>query len=368
MKIIADNTIPYLRGIAEPFAEITYIAPEEFTREIIREADALIIRSIDKCTREVLEGSRVKLITTATIGFDHIDTRYCDEAGITWANAPGCNADSVAQYVFTSLLTLSIRKGISLKGKTLGIVGVGHVGKAVEKLCKAYGMHILCNDPPREEKEGPEEFVSLQTIARESDIITVHVPYTKTGKHATWHLANEAFFKEVKKNPWFLNTCRGAVHDTGALLKAKKEGILSELIIDCWENEPHIDLQLLAETAIATPHVAGFSADGKANGTRACLETIGRFYGVEIEKLKDVIPPAPANPVIDLNKFASNRMEQAILTTFKPETVDERLRQAPEKFEWFRNNYPHPREFKAYTLINIREEEYALADTLGFNR
>ena len=176
MKIIADNTIPYLRGIAEPFAEITYIAPEEFTREIIREADALIIRSIDKCTREVLEGSRVKLITTATIGFDHIDTRYCDEAGITWANAPGCNAGSVAQYVFTSLLTLSIRKGISLKGKTLGIVGVGHVGKAVEKLCKAYGMHILRNDPPREEKEGPEGFVSLQTIARESDIITFHVP------------------------------------------------------------------------------------------------------------------------------------------------------------------------------------------------
>lgn len=366
MKIIADNTIPYLRGIAEPFAEITYIAPREFTHEIVRTADVLIIRSIDKCTRELLEGSQVKLITTATIGFDHIDTRYCDEAGIIWTNAPGCNAGSVAQYVLTSLLTLSIRKGISLKGKTLGIVGVGHVGRAVEKLCKAYGMHILRNDPPREEQEGHEGFVSLETIARESDIITFHVPFTKTGKHATWHLANETFFGNTKKNPWFLNTCRGAVHDTEALQKAGKEGILSELIIDCWENEPSIDRQLLAKAAIATPHIAGFSADGKANGTRACLETIGRFYGVEIEKLKEVVPPTPENPIIDLNKFTSNRMEQAILTTFSPQIVDEKLRQAPEKFEWFRNNYPHPREFKAYTLLNIREEECLLADTLGF--
>lgn len=366
MKIIADNTIPYLHGIAEPFADITYLSPEQFTHESIKDADILIIRSIDKCTREMLEGTRVKLITTATIGFDHIDTDYCREAGITWFNAPGCNAQSVSQYVLSSLLTLSLREGISLKGKTLGIVGVGHVGKEVERLCSAYGMKVLRNDPPREEAEGAEGFVSLETIARESDIITFHVPLTKKGKHATWHLANKDFFSHVKKCPWFINSCRGAVHDTSALLKAKKEGILSELVIDCWENEPCIDRELLHETAIATPHIAGFSADGKANGTRICLENIGRFYNIDIEKINEVTPPVPAYPVIDLNTFTFHRMEQAVLATFLPQTVDENLRKSPEKFEWFRNNYPHPREFKAYTLINIKEEEVAFAEALGF--
>lgn len=368
MKIIADNTIPYLQGIAETFAEISYISPEEFTHDRIKNADALIIRSIDKCTQQILEGTSIKLITTATIGFDHIDTAYCDKAGIAWANAPGCNADSVAQYVLASLITLSIRNNIDLKNKTLGIVGVGHVGKAVERVCKAYGMNILRNDPPREEQEGSAGFVSLKTIAEESDIITFHVPYTVSGIHATRHLANEAFFGEVKKKPWFINTCRGAVHDTTALLRAKREGIVSELIIDCWENEPHIDLQLLDAASIATPHIAGFSADGKANGTRACLQTIGNFFRIPIEKIGEVVPPLPEEPVIDLDLFTSRRMEQAVLKTFCPETVDRMLRNAPDHFESLRNNYNHPREYKAYTLLNIKEEEIFLSDLLGFNR
>ena len=165
MKIVADNTVPFLKGIAEPIAEVKYLTSKEFTPENIKDADALIVRSIDKCTRELLEGSRVKLITSATIGFDHIDIRYCDEAGITWKNSPGCNAVSVAQYVLAGLITIALRKGETLQGKTIGIVGVGHVGKEVEKLCSAYGMNVLRNDPPRAETEGEDGFVSLETIA-----------------------------------------------------------------------------------------------------------------------------------------------------------------------------------------------------------
>ena len=154
MKIVADNTIPFLKGIAEPFAEVVYLDARAFTPEVVRDADALIVRSVDKCTRELLAGSRVRLITTATIGFDHIDTRYCEEAGITWRNAPGCNAASVAQYVLVALIAIALRRGEPLAGKTIGVVGVGHVGSIVARYAEAWGMRVLLNDPPRAQVEG----------------------------------------------------------------------------------------------------------------------------------------------------------------------------------------------------------------------
>lgn len=366
MKIVADNTVPYLKGIAEPIAEVRYLTSKEFTPENVKDADALIVRSIDKCTRELLEGSRVRLITSATIGFDHIDIRYCDEAGITWKNSPGCNAVSVAQYVLAGLLTVALRKGESLQGKTIGIVGAGHVGKEVEKICTAYGMHVLRNDPPRAEAEGEDGFVSLDTIAEQADIITFHTPLTKEGRFATRHLAGKDFFRKLQRKPWFVNASRGAVHDTDALLQARKEGKVSEIILDCWENEPDINRELLGLATIATPHIAGFSADGKANGTRMCLENIETFFQVKIEKLGEVVPPAPRQPMIDLDRFDGNRVEQAILTSFDPLAVDRALRENPDKFEWFRTNYHHPREYRAYTIAHATPEEVGLLRSLGF--
>lgn len=366
MKIIADNTVPYLKGILEPIADVSYLNSREFTPENIKDADALIVRSIDKCTRELLEGSRVRLITTATIGYDHIDTRYCEEAGITWKNAPGCNAASVGQYVLSSLVAVALRKGERLEGKTIGIVGVGHVGSIVEKLCETLGMRVLRNDPPRAEQEGEYGFVSLDTIAKEADIITLHVPLTKERRFATHHLADHAFFGKLERKPWFINSCRGAVHDTQALSQAKRTGKVSELIIDCWENEPDIDRELLAAATIATPHIAGFSADGKANGTRMCLENIERFFGIKIEKIKEVIPPAPSDPVIELGQFATNRVEEAILRTFNPRAIDRKLRETPERFEWFRAHYDHPREFPAYHVKGATPEEARSLKGLGF--
>lgn len=367
MKIVADNTVPYLKGIAEPVAEVRYLNSNEFTPENIHDADALIVRSIDKCTRELLEGSRVKLITTATIGFDHIDIKYCDEAGIAWKNAPGCNAVSVAQYLLASLITVALRKKEPLRGKTIGIVGVGHVGKEIEKLCNAYGLKVLKNDPPRAEAEGNTEFVSLDTIAEEADIITFHTPLTKEGRFMTRHLAGEDFFSKVRRKPWFVNASRGAVHDTKALLNALKNGRISEAIIDCWENEPAIDLELLQQTAIATPHIAGFSADGKANGTRACLENIEKFFEIKIDKLGEVVPPPPPEPVIDLALFTEHPVEQAVLKSFDPVPVDRALRETPGQFEGFRTNYRHPREFSAYCVKNASSKESRLLHALGFH-
>ena len=174
------------------------------------------------------------------------------------------------------------------------------------------------------------------------------------------------FFGKLRRKPWFINASRGAVHDTQALLQARKEGKVGELIIDCWENEPRIDRELLATAAIATPHIAGFSADGKANGTRTCLENIEAFFGVKVEKIGEVVPPAPANPVIDLDVFTGNRIEQAILATFDPLAVDKALREEPDKFEWFRANYRHPREYRAYTIAHATPDEAALLRNLGF--
>ena len=367
MKIVADNTVPYLKGIAEPIADVTYLTSKEFTPEQIHNADALIVRSIDKCTRELLEGSQVKLITSATIGFDHIDTQYCEEAGITWKNSPGCNAVSVAQYILAGLIILSLVRKEKLQGKTIGIIGVGHVGKEVQKLCTAFGLNVLLNDPPRTEIEGQKEFVSLDTIAEQADIITFHTPLTKTGRYATFHLAGKDFFSKLKKNPWFINASRGAVHDTEALLQAYQTGKISEMIIDCWENEPTINLELLSHTTIATPHIAGFSADGKANGTRMCLEHIESFFHLQFDKIKNVVPPALENPIIDLDKFTENRIEQAVLKSFNPLYVDKMLRENPTKFEWYRNNYQHPREFSAYTIIHATMEEAEVLQQLGFN-
>ena len=367
MKIVADNTVPYLKGIAEPIADVTYLTSKEFTPEQIHNADALIVRSIDKCTRELLEDSQVKLITSATIGFDHIDTQYCEEAGITWKNSPGCNAVSVAQYILAGLIILSLVRKEKLQGKTIGIIGVGHVGKEVQKLCTAFGLNVLLNDPPRTEIEGQKEFVSLDTIAEQADIITFHTPLTKTGRYATFHLAGKDFFSKLKKNPWFINASRGAVHDTEALLQAYQTGKISEMIIDCWENEPTINLELLSHTTIATPHIAGFSADGKANGTRMCLEHIESFFHLQFDKIKNVVPPALENPIIDLDKFTENRIEQAVLKCFNPHYVDKMLRENPNKFEWYRNNYQHPREFSAYTIIHATMEEAEVLQQLGFN-
>ena len=366
MKIIADNTVPFLKGVLEPVAEVTYLDSKEFTSANVKDADALIIRSIDKCTRQLLEGSHIRLITTATIGFDHIDAAYCKEAGITWKNAPGCNAASVAQYVLSSLVVTALKKGERLSDKTIGIIGVGHVGTIVEKLCSAIGMRVLRNDPPRVEKEGKNGFVSLDTIAKESDIITLHVPLTKEGRYATHHLANTAFFTKLARKPWLINSCRGAVHDTDALLSAKRTGIISELIIDCWENEPSIHLDLLSQASIGTPHIAGFSADGKANGTRMCLEQIEKFFGIALEKLNEVVPPAPLNDEIDLNTFKDHRIEQAILYCFNPQLVDQDLRKNTNRFEWLRANYNHPREFKAYKILNATREEANILTSLGF--
>lgn len=344
MKIIIDNKIPYIKEAIEQIADkVVYASGKDFTPELVRDADALIIRTRTRCNRELLDGSRVKFIATATIGFDHIDTEYCRAAGITWTNAPGCNSASVAQYIESVLALLKLTRGKRLDEMCIGIVGVGNVGSKIIKVAQAQGMRVLLNDLPREEKEGGAAFCSLAKMAQECDVITFHVPLYKEGKYKTYHLADEFFFRSLKRKPILINTSRGEVIETDALLNALQTGKISDAIIDVWEYEPQINLELLNKVFIGTPHIAGYSADGKANATRMSLDALCRFFGMNASYT--IMPPSPES-----NRIDAATAEDALIKMYDPRRDSNALKSHPEQFEQLRGNYPLRREKEAYTI------------------
>ena len=323
MKVIIDHKIPYIKEAIEKIAdEVVYLPGHAFTKEEVKDADALIVRTRTRCNQELLEGSQVKFIATATIGYDHIDTEYCLEAGIAWTNCPGCNAGSVEQYVHSVLLLLKSEKGLDLNNSTIGVVGVGHVGSRVAKMAESLGMKVLLNDPPRANK-GEQGFVDLETIARECNVITFHTPLNREGTYRTFHLADEDFFFSLKRNPFVINSSRGEVVDTASLLAALAAGKVKDAIIDTWEHEPHISKELLSVSYLGTPHIAGYSADGKANATRMSLKALCLFFGINVDFC--ILPSEGPND-------------------YNPTRDSEWLKNSPDKFEWFRGNYPIRRE------------------------
>lgn len=342
MKVIIDNKIPFIQeAISQIADEVIYAPGKDFTPALVKDADALIIRTRTCCNRALLQGSSVRFIATATIGFDHIDTEYCREAGIAWSNAPGCNSASVAQYLMSSLLLLQQIRGKHLQGQTLGIIGVGNVGTKIIQVAQELGMRVLLNDLPRQDKEGNANFNSLQTLAEECDILTFHVPLYKEGKYKTLHLADDAFFRSLKRRPVIINTSRGEVIETNALLNALENNLISDAIIDVWENEPDINLTLLNKAFLGTPHIAGYSADGKANATRMSLDALCRFFHLKANY--HITPPEPENPVITAATPA-----EAYLQMYDPRRDSEALKAHPELFETLRGDYPLRREKEAY--------------------
>lgn len=339
MKVIVDDKIPYIReALTALVDEPIFLPAPKIDKTQVKDADALIIRTRTRCNEDLLMGSKVKFIATATIGYDHIDTDYCTKAGITWTNAPGCNASSVAQYVHACLLLLQRENGFTLKGKFIGIVGGGNVGRKVAKVAEQLGMEVLLNDPPRQAAEGDEGFASLQQIAEVCDVITFHTPLNKTGEYKTFHLADETFFRQLKKNPILINTSRGEVVDTQALLDALNKGLIADAIIDVWEGEPNIDTFLLNKVFVGTPHIAGYSADGKANATRMSLDALCRHFCIKGDY--QINPPMP----IDSQGKAD------YLQIYNPMSDSAALKKHPEQFEQLRGNYPVRREPDAYGL------------------
>jgi len=323
------------------------------TAAVVRDADALITRTRTICNEGLLSGSSVKIIASATIGYDHIDTEYCDKAGIKWTNAPGCNAKSVEQYIASALMVMAENKNLTLAGKTIGIVGVGNVGSKVAKMAEILGMRVLLNDPPRARREGGNGFVGLDKIIQESDLITLHVPLNQEGIDATWHMADEPFFERMLRKPFFINSCRGEVVKTAALIQAIKNGQVSGAAVDCWENEPNPDTELLELVDLATPHIAGYSRDGKAKGTEMSVMAVSRILGLDLKnwKANNVEKPAVSEILIDgTGKTTQQILSEAILATYDIREDDARMRASVSTFEKQRGDYPVRREFPAFTI------------------
>lgn len=346
MKIVVDDKIPFIReAISQISTDVIYKPGIAISPDDIHDADALIIRTRTRCDEALLKGSKVSFIATATIGYDHLDIEYLKRTHITWTNCPGCNANSVGQYIHSCLLLLEKEKRYDLSKTTVGLVGVGHVGHAVIEAIRPLGVQILLNDPPQKEalrKAGkPHEFfLKMEELQEKCDIISFHTPLITKGPYPTFHLANKTFFNALKKQPIIINTSRGAVVDNTDVLQALKDGIIRDAIIDTWENEPNINQELLNLIYIGTPHIAGYSADGKANATRMALTALCNHFHLPVT-FQIRVPQLPEEELPAPNLTETERA----LVLYNPHADSLKLKSHPTMFEELRGNYPLRREF-----------------------
>lgn len=315
MKIIVENHIPYIEGLLEPWARVQYLADADITPAAVRDASALLVRTRTRCNEELLAESSVEFIGTATIGTDHIDLDYCRRRGIAVHNAPGCNAPAVAQWVHASIATWMNRHGITdTRALKLGIVGVGHVGSIVARWAQRLGFQVVLNDPPR----------GLMDSVDDCDIITYHTPLTRDGEWPSWHLCDASMLQRATRCKLILNASRGGVCDNEALLAWH-----GDVAIDCWEGEPRINRALLDKAIVATPHIAGYSMQGKQRGTAMVVDALNRLYGFT----------APVNMPSAPSSGAEVNSLQEILDSYNPLVDTELLRNNPDSFESLRNHY-----------------------------
>lgn len=336
MKIVIDDKIPFVRGVFEPVAQTVYLPGGKIDPASVRDADALIIRTRTRCDASLLDGSAVRMIATATIGYDHIDINYCRRHDIRMATAAGCNARGVAQWVCAALLAMDLKP----QGITLGIIGVGNVGSAVREIAENVGFHVVCCDPPRQSRgdKEAETFVSLPELLRQSDIVTTHVLLDDT----TRGLVNAPFFEKAKPGLVFLNSSRGEVIDEEALKVALRSGRVSRTALDVWDNEPRIDRELLQMTSLATPHIAGYTLQGKAMGTAMSVRSVASFFNLPIppDWYPTEAPRQHPCPGIAWAEIAE-RMPHY----YDIKEDDAALRYAPGRFEELRGDYRFREEF-----------------------
>lgn len=374
MKIIADENIPFVEQVFGRLGAVSRFPGRSMHSEMMRDADVLLVRSITRVDEVLLGGSKVGFVGTATIGMDHIDREYLAKWGIAFTSAAGSNANSVVEYVITSILVLAQRFGWELEGKTLGIIGVGNIGGRLEKKITALGMVPLPNDPPLQRATGDGRFVSLDE-AMAADFVTCHVPLTREGEDATYHLIDEGNLGKLKDGAVLLNSSRGPVTDNRALL----EHFDGPLVLDVWENEPDIAMALLEKTQLATPHIAGYSFDGKVNGTAILYEKLCEHLG--IDAALDVPSLMPEPPVRQIDIATDGLSDQQILTRamlgiYDIKADDERMRgitgqkaeDRPGYFDGLRKKYPVRREAHNTKVVlrPYRESAAERLSALGF--
>jgi erythronate-4-phosphate dehydrogenase len=373
MKIVADANIPFVTECFSSIGEVTVVGGREITPGVVADADMLLVRSITTVGEKLLAGSKVRFVATATIGFDHVDIDFLGNNNIGFASAPGSNANSAAEYVIAGLLDIAQKYALDLEGRSIGIIGVGNVGSRVAKKCAAMGMDIYLNDPPLQRQTGDEKYLPLKKLY-DCDFITFHTPLTFEGRDKTYHLADEKFFKSLKHRCVFVNASRGGVVDSRALKSAIKSGRLRAVVLDVWENEPDIDIELLKMVDIGTPHIAGYSLDGKIAGMIMIYKAACEYFTVEPKfDLKDFLPE-PAVPELKVNPNITNDQDTllgAVQKIYRIDKDDARLRRILEKptdnrgehFDNLRKNYPVRREFQNTSVI-VKDTSSKLAKKL----
>lgn len=374
LRIIADENIPYVQEALADLGTVQCLSGRDITRAHLAEADALLVRSITKVGPDLVGDTPVRFVGTATIGMDHVDTEYLAERGIAFTNCAGSNANSVVEYVLTALLVLAERKGLDLQGKTLGIVGVGNIGSRLEKKCRALGLEPICNDPPLAQQTGDKKYASLAD-ALAADIVTCHVPLTRTGPYATYHLLAADELKRLRPDTILINSSRGPVVDNQALLEYLDGAGLGGVVLDVWENEPTPDAPLLDRTDIVSPHIAGYSLDGKVNGTIMLRHALCRLLGRELDMQTADLLPEPPVPHLTLDAMGLSEqavLHQAMTAIYDIQRDDRDMRpinglpanQRGPFFDQLRKNYPVRRE-AANTRVSLSNASSVLQKKLS---
>ena len=379
LNIVAGENIPYIHEAFESLGNITILPGRAITSADLQHTNVLLIRSITPVNETLLQGSPVEFVGTASAGTNHIDTAYLQSRKIGFASAAGSNANSVAEYIMTALLLLAKKDHFSLAGKTIGIVGVGNIGTLVKEKADALGMHPVLHDPPLAET-GQIDHRSLQETLG-CDVVTLHTPLTTNGPYPTFHLLNEHTFKWLKPSTIFINAARGEVVDTHALLDAIRHKRVGQTVLDVWEHEPDINWNLFEAVTFGTPHIAGHSLDGKANGTFMIYQALCKHLGIEPTWNPVQSLPPPVVPSIELSPHPQSSDEEQIreiITKIYDLRADYRLMQQlltapsqeqPTLFDGLRKHYPVRREFHQTTvkLLKHRNRLREIITKLGFS-
>jgi erythronate-4-phosphate dehydrogenase len=360
MRIVADANIPFVRECFSSVGEVRVLSGREITPQVVADADALLVRSITAVNEPLLAGSKVRFVGTATIGFDHVDVSYLQRSGIGFASAPGSNANSAAEYVIAGLLEIGRRRRILLEGKSIGVIGVGNVGGRVARKCEGLGMRVVRNDPPLQRQTSDPQYVGLEALY-DCDFITIHTPLTREGIDKTFHLADAFFFAQLKPGAVFVNASRGAVVETAALKAAIRAGRLGAVVLDVWEGEPNIDVELLGMVDIASPHIAGYSFDGKVAGMIMIYRSLCERFGLAPEFDVTDFLPVPEIPRLEVETGDAGddellaRIAERIYSISRDDRDTRQIANQPREsrgrfFDSLRKNYPVRREFQNTTV------------------
>ncbi|WP_238085327.1 MULTISPECIES: 4-phosphoerythronate dehydrogenase PdxB [Pseudescherichia] len=370
MKILVDENMPYARELFSRLGEVKPVAGRPIPVDELADAQALMVRSVTKVNASLLSGTAVKFVGTATAGTDHVDQAWLDEAGIGFSAAPGCNAIAVVEYVFSALLMLAERDGFTLKDRTVGIVGVGNVGSRLQARLEAWGVRTLLCDPPRAERGDAGDFRPLEALVREADILTFHTPLYKEGPYKTLHLADDALISALKPGAILINACRGAVVDNAALLTRLEAGQDLSVVLDVWEPEPDLNVELLKRVDIGTPHIAGYTLEGKARGTTQVFEAFSDFIGHRQQVALDTLLPAPEFGRITLHgpldQPTLKRVAHLVYDVRRDDAPLRKVAGIPGEFDKLRKNYLERREWSSLYIQCDDAEAASLLHKLGF--